>query len=1147
MFEDIVLWWHLKRLRSHLPSNRIDAVKALNRLRDPRAVEPLIESLADIAPVVRRKATETLGQMGDRRAVEPIMRALKDVDKDVKRLAAEALAVLGDSRAVDPLIVLLREGEREVKAAAAQALGQLGDPRAAGPLSDALRHGNQLVVSNAVDALVQLGPESTDFAVDMLQDSNKVARHSAATVLERVGWNPADSASRIRFAIAKGDFKACVQEGPAAVDLVLSEFQESVGSRSMIARTLGELGDARAVEPLIAALRDPDYLSRVAAVEALANLGDARAIGPLTAVLDDKNKAVSQAAASALKGWKSSNALTRVRIAIANRNFSACVTEGAVAVEPLIAAFKSEHDENMRNAAVRALVELGTPSVEPLIAALQDSYQFVREMAAKALGELKDARAVEPLIAALRQFDSFTIESALVQLGPQSVEPLIAVLHDSDGNVWNEAARVLKRLGWLPPDASARVRFAISARHVHACIQDGAAAVEPLIASLAAADRNAQEFALKALVRLGPHSVEPLIASLLNVNRDVRRLAVKALGQLGDPRAIEPLCVMLRDGDEFVRDTSAETLGQLGDTRAVEPLIAALRTADWRVCMTVAMALGQLGDVRAVEPLIARLKDADSTVSTAVIKALGQLGDVRAVEPLIATLQDADSTVSTAAIKALGQLGDVRAAEWLSKALDDSTGEKRRAAIEALCTLRDGPAVTALVMALKHRRADVRTGAAGALLKIGEVGQVSSALEDSDESILKAALDWVKGSHLADLKHSLPIPAMLKAQDQARMIDAWRARHYYLLVPALRNSRDHIRWRAAEAMKELGWEPANSVLRILQTIASLRKRINSAQEAFQAEIAEIAEIIRVGEVALDPLLGTLKDSDRLFRLLAARALGELGDPRAVDSLFFTATKTSSFEATGVLPEVSELAYVSCEASIALTRYDSERGCKALVKCLCNPSLRTRALTTLRAHGWKPDTPQSRIYCAIEQGDFKACLSEGAVAVGPLIDEFRTSVDDDRCQSVICTLIDLGAHSVEPLISDIIHDRYNFNKNEMRLFALKKIGAPSTDALIASLRTHLPLATLGYMERLTYVASRLVDCETLAQWSDSQLRWLTAIEDREESFTEEVEIPKTHYDGYTTYDKEKRTFLKKIDLSVLRQLARQELLRRGEKA
>ena len=112
-----------------------------------------------------------------------------------------------------------------------------------------------------------------------------------------------------------------------------------------------KIGDARAVEPLIAALNDSKSDVRLAAADALAKIGDARAVQPLIAALY-----TTHGAAEAL------------------------VKIGTPAVEPLIAALKMPRrtmkewlmrdvDFRVHREALAALVEIGTPAVEPLIAA----------------------------------------------------------------------------------------------------------------------------------------------------------------------------------------------------------------------------------------------------------------------------------------------------------------------------------------------------------------------------------------------------------------------------------------------------------------------------------------------------------------------------------------------------------------------------------------------------------------------------------------------------------------------------------------------------------------------------------------------------------------------------------------------------------
>src|SRR5450759_2332909 len=73
-------------------------------------------------------------------------------------------------------------------------------------------------------------------------------------------------------------------------------YQKDPAVRRAAAEALGQIGDARAVEPLIAALKDESWGVRRAAAEALGQIGDARAAEPLIAALKDPYADVRNAA-----------------------------------------------------------------------------------------------------------------------------------------------------------------------------------------------------------------------------------------------------------------------------------------------------------------------------------------------------------------------------------------------------------------------------------------------------------------------------------------------------------------------------------------------------------------------------------------------------------------------------------------------------------------------------------------------------------------------------------------------------------------------------------------------------------------------------------------------------------------------------------
>jgi HEAT repeat protein len=339
-------------------------------------------------------------------------------------------------------------------------------------------------------------------------------------------------------------------------------------------KALGQIGDPRAVGPLIVALKDQNGDVRDAAAKALVQIG-APAVEPLSMALRDRNGNIRRLAARVLGelSWSPDRGESGAAYWAIKGDWGACVRIGAPAVRPLIATLG---DQNERSTpAAEALVQIGAPAVESLVAALTEERDWhVRQAAARVLGQIGDARSVEPLVAALK---------------------------DKMDSVCWAAAGALGQIG-------------------------DARAVEPLIAGLK--DRGGGMSAAEALGQLGDiRAVEPLVAALGGPDTGLRSTAAEALGQLGDARAVEPLIAALKDAIPGVHTTAARSLGQLGDARAVEPLIAALKDEMYFVREAVARALGQLGDARAVEPLIAALKDRDNRVGEAAAAALQRLGD----------------------------------------------------------------------------------------------------------------------------------------------------------------------------------------------------------------------------------------------------------------------------------------------------------------------------------------------------------------------------------------------------------------------------------------------------------------------------------------------------------------------------------------
>jgi HEAT repeat protein len=158
--------------------------------------------------------------------------------------------------------------------------------------------------------------------------------------------------------------------------------------RRAAAEALGRLGDPRAVEPLVLALKDKEI--RWDAIEALGKLADPQAIEPLVPLLRDESSMVRTTAAEALEklNWQHTQDENALWYWLAKGDVEKCIALGTIAVEPLISALKHK-DDVVRSDAAYALFELGdSRTVEPFIHAQMDRFSLVRWRAANALKKI---------------------------------------------------------------------------------------------------------------------------------------------------------------------------------------------------------------------------------------------------------------------------------------------------------------------------------------------------------------------------------------------------------------------------------------------------------------------------------------------------------------------------------------------------------------------------------------------------------------------------------------------------------------------------------------------------------------------------------------------------------------------------------------
>ena len=286
---------------------------------------------------------------------------------------------------------------------------------------------------------------------------------------------------------------------------------------------LGELGDARAVEPLVLALKNPDWQhdwhDTAVLTEALTRLGTP-SVGPLIASLTWHSNVVRVSAGGALAAI------------------------GQPAVQPLILLLGSA-DLETREAAGQILAEIGADAIDQLIEALNGDVSSRRQRAARVLGQIGDPRAVEPLTRALTDELAGVRQTAARSLGaiadPRTANALASVLDDPYADVRRFAALGLAEMR-DPRAVQTLLAELLRGRDkevVNGLVKVGFPVAEPLLATLAGAKARGEEpwvldelrsAAQKILFQIGcRQDVATLVAQLFAEGQEERSDAASRL------------------------------------------------------------------------------------------------------------------------------------------------------------------------------------------------------------------------------------------------------------------------------------------------------------------------------------------------------------------------------------------------------------------------------------------------------------------------------------------------------------------------------------------------------------------------------------------------------------------------------------------
>jgi HEAT repeat protein len=510
--------------------------------------------------------------------------------------------------------------------------------------------------------------------------------------------------------------------------------------RVFAAEFLGEIGCARAVEPLLEVMRntsEEDRDVRMAASRALGRIRDPRAIPALIEALRVPESWLPPRVAEVLLqfGRAALDPLVeQVRTApeASVRTWAAEIL-GALgddrAVAPLVACLGDLNDQ-VRARAASSLGKLGdrraVSDLMPLM--LADPVPFVRIQVVRALGAIGDERALHHLVDSLNDgawWVRIRVVEALEQLGEPAVEPLFLALEDEDIEVRRRAAITLERLGVLrslvqklkeeEPGVREKLLAAGQAGAVevlNAALEDPARETRLRVSRLAGEiphpaishallerlreeqDPGVLAEVITSLARLRePGAAEPITGMLGYPSETIRAAAVSALERLPVSEPDRLLGPVVRDPDARVRRGAARVLGRVGDAASSFFLRDLLRDSDSGVRVEAAASLGLLGAEDAVDVLMEAFRDYDPGVQLAVARALGQVGSPRCLDTLVEGLQHASEDLAATIAWAIGRISWPDPEELIDRLFQGRDRRSRLGVIAALRRVKSEPGV----------------------------------------------------------------------------------------------------------------------------------------------------------------------------------------------------------------------------------------------------------------------------------------------------------------------------------------------------------------------------------------------------------------------------------------------------------------------
>lgn len=468
------------------------------------------------------------------------------------------------------------------------------------------------------------------------------------------------------------------------------------------------------------------------------------------------------------------------------------------------------------------------------------------------------------------------VDEAFARGGAEAAKRILPFLKDRDLAVRTNAMRRLVEIGEPAVDPLLAALGDESTRWPAsgALLNIGAPAVRKTVLAVKHPDPAVRRGALFILQQMEVTSAAPSIqAALSDPDVSVQVQAIRAVAHFRGPGALRLLLEKVDTGyPPAVRDAAIEALAGLGD-EAVPSLRSLYLQSGGEMRVAAVRALGGTGTREGIELVRSALSDPSALVRYYACRALADAGDTSSSAAVAALLGDPDPAVREAAGEACARMPEA-AAEALFRLLREGNDLQKIEAATALRKASYRPAVPLLTEVVRDPSPEVRLSAAAALMVLSGPG----AIEALVNGLRDPQIRWV--CILGLRQAGTPAVPILLRRTGDPELDFWKQH----VLSGMGEKAIEGCVETLDRDKDAGTRSA--ALCTLEQIRDARAAWPVVRMLGDPQVGQVAAFLsaRMGQVAVEPLLLSLRSENPEARMRAAAALGEMREIRAAPVL-----------------------------------------------------------------------------------------------------------------------------------------------------------------------------------------------------------------------------------------------------------------------